>query len=196
MLPDTEADGVLAMCTSLYDLSAQCNKKMNDYELVAREMTWEELAEEERACTFIDNIMEGSFDEGGEIRLQWGTFDLADWKNPHQYRRLRMPTDQALLLTFSIILCITLAAAASVLQRAFKRKSNASPWSDERLFRHNHCAQRVTRRRPSLGDEQPFRKVAHDVSIKSTISGVMLRRSSTPLDPDGTYSPPDCGVIV
>jgi len=137
-LPDKATDTAFAMCTSLYTLSAQCNEHMTNYEQVSRLMSSQEAADESRSCTFIDNIISGSYDEFGVIQLRDDTFNWNDLRNPHQYRRLRMPVGQALGLSFSIILTIALAAMAYSYQRAFRREGMQSPWSPTAIFRSRH----------------------------------------------------------
>ncbi len=171
---------------------------MNNYEQVARLMSPAEQGEEDQACAFINNIMDGSYDESGEILLKGGTFEFADWKNPRQYRRLKMSLDQALLLSFSIVLCVALATIASIQQRAFKRKGKESPWSDSRLFHQTYQKSEhgLMRRRPSLGDNQPLQKTSDDGSIRSARSRVTFARPPTPYDPDAAYTPPENGCLV
>jgi hypothetical protein len=137
-LPDKATDTAFAMCTSLYTLSAQCNSHMNNYNQVSRLMSSDELAEETRSCTFISNIMGGSYDESGAIQLKDDTFNWNDIRNSHQYRRLRMPAGQAITLSFSIVLTIAMAAMAYTSQRAFRREGKESPWSPTAIFRNRH----------------------------------------------------------
>jgi len=137
-LPDKATDTAFAMCSTLYTLSAQCNEHMNNYYQVSRVMSSAELAEESRSCTFINNIMGGSFDESGVIQRKDDTFNWNDLRNPHQYRRLRMPVIQALSLSASIILAIAMAALAFSYQRAFRREGKESPWSPTAIFQRRH----------------------------------------------------------
>eukprot|EP00339_Tiarina_fusa_P008975 CAMPEP_0117014900 /NCGR_PEP_ID=MMETSP0472-20121206/12002_1 /TAXON_ID=693140 ORGANISM="Tiarina fusus, Strain LIS" /NCGR_SAMPLE_ID=MMETSP0472 /ASSEMBLY_ACC=CAM_ASM_000603 /LENGTH=797 /DNA_ID=CAMNT_0004718575 /DNA_START=76 /DNA_END=2469 /DNA_ORIENTATION=+ len=128
--PDTDDEGVVAMCSSLYQNSAPCNKHMEDYEFLAMFMTEEEKLYEERYCTFIENIVFGAYDEQGEILLKREQFDFEDWRNPDQYRKLRLPASQAIGLAVSIILCVTLLAAAVFTKRSITRQS--TPWKPKR----------------------------------------------------------------
>ena len=126
----TTQDGVIAMCGALYTLSAQCNMKMNNFASISRYMSQYELDTESRYCSFISNIVYGAYDESGEILLQPEQFDFADWQNPHQYKKLRMPASQAVGLAFSIVLCVALFASAAVTQRQLTRPS--TPWKPSR----------------------------------------------------------------
>lgn len=124
--PTTDEDGNIAMCSTLYEVSAQCNVHMSNYAQVSQMLTTNEKAQESNICTFIENINGGSYDESGEIALRSDDFDLSNWRDANQYKRLKMPFSQAIGLSFSIILCIAVAAVAFVTQREFKRGGN--PW--------------------------------------------------------------------
>ncbi len=128
--PQTTNDGVVAMCSALYSGSAQCNMNMNNFEQISRYMSQYEMDQESRYCAFIENIIYGSFDESGEIMLKPEQFDFADWRNPHQYKKLRMSVAQAVGLSMSIILCVALLATAAVTNRALTRQS--TPWKPKR----------------------------------------------------------------
>jgi len=128
--PQTTTDGIVAMCSALYSGSAQCNMNMNNFEQISRYMSQYEIDQEARYCAFIENIISGVFDESGEIMLKPEQFDFADWRNPHQYKKLRMSVGQAVGLSFSIILCVALLAAAAVTNRALTRQS--TPWKPKR----------------------------------------------------------------
>jgi hypothetical protein len=112
---------------------------MNNFAYISRYMSQYELDLEARYCAFIENIIYGSYDESGEILLKPESFDFADWRNPKQYKTLRMAPSQAIGLSLSIILCIALLAAAAVTNRSLTRSS--SPWkpsrSDVSLSRQN-----------------------------------------------------------
>ena len=163
-LPDKATDTAFAMCSTLYTLSAQCNEHMNNYYQVSRLMSSVELADEARSCTFISNIMGGSFDESGIIQLKDDTFIWNDLRNPHQYRRLRMPVMQALSLSASMILAIAMAALAFSYQRAFRREGKESPWSPTAIFQRRHGLKKPAAPKQAASD------------------------GSTPIaDPDGNY---------
>lgn len=173
--PDSAMDTSFAMCTSLYMLSAQCNEKMSNYEQVSRLMTTNEKAEEDRSCTFIDNIIGGSFDETGEIVLKDSTFNWNDIRNRHQYGRIRMPAGQALLLSFSIIAVIATAAMAYSYTRAFRREGMESPWSPTAIFRKRHG-----KANPATdGQTRP------SISVTTAKEGAPVTTPNT--DPDGNY---------
>lgn len=129
--PATTDAGVVAMCSALYTVSAQCNMNMNNFESISKYMSQYELDQESRYCAFIENIIYGAYDESGEIVLQADQFDFTDWKNPKQYKKLRMSLGQALGLSASIILCVALAATAAVTNRALTRQS--TPWKPKRM---------------------------------------------------------------
>lgn len=128
--PQTTTDGVVAMCSALYSGSAQCNMNMNNFEQISRYMSQYEMDQEARYCAFIENILYGAYDESGEILLSPEQFDFADWRNPHQYKKLRMSVGQAVGLSLSIILCVALLAAAAVTNRQLTRQS--TPWKPKR----------------------------------------------------------------
>jgi hypothetical protein len=125
--PATDNDGVVAMCSSLYQNSAQCNQHLTNYDKISRGMTQQEMDMETRYCSFIDNIVYGAYDEQGEILLKRETFDFSDWRNADQYRKLQMPASQAIGLAFSILLVVTLFASAVSTHRSLRRQS--TPWS-------------------------------------------------------------------
>ena len=128
--PETTQDGIVAMCSALYSGSAQCNMNMNNFATISRYMSQYELDLEARYCAFIENIVYGAYDESGEILLHPESFDFNDWRNPKQYKKLRMAPIQAIGLSLSIILCVALFAAAAVTNRSLTRSS--SPWKPQR----------------------------------------------------------------
>jgi hypothetical protein len=129
--PETDQEGVVAVCRALYEGSAQCNMNMNNFESISQYMSDYELAVEQRTCSFIENIIYGAYDESGDILLKPESFDFADWQNPQQYKKLRMPADQAVFLSLSIIAFIATAAAAVFTHRSMTRTS--SPWRPKRM---------------------------------------------------------------
>jgi hypothetical protein len=123
------------MCSSLYQNSAPCNKHMDNYEYLSMFMSEEEKMYEDRYCSFIDNIVYGAYDDQGEILLKREQFDFEDWRNPDQYRKLKLPVGQAIGLAVSIILCVTLLAAAVYTKRSLTRQS--TPWKPTRSMDPN-----------------------------------------------------------
>lgn len=103
---------------------------MNNFEQISRYMSQYELDQESRYCAFIENIIFGAYDESGEILLRPEQFNFNDWKNPHQYKKLKMPVSQAVGLAFSIVLCVALLAVAAVTNRSLTRDS--TPWKPSR----------------------------------------------------------------
>jgi hypothetical protein len=103
---------------------------MNNFASISQYMSQYELDQESRYCAFIENIVYGAYDESGEIQLKPEQFDFNDWQNPQQYKKLKMPVDQALGLAASIILCVALLAAAAVTNRQLTRDS--TPWKPSR----------------------------------------------------------------
>ena len=129
--PDADYDKVVAMCAALFDRSAQCNVHMDNYATMSKYLDALDLEYEQRYCNFIDNIVYGAYDESGEVLLKPETFDLADWRNPAQYKKIKMPAGQAVGLAISVILVIALAALAFFTQRSLTRQS--TPWRPKRL---------------------------------------------------------------
>lgn len=130
--PNEEFDDVVAMCAALFERSAQCNIHMNNYEMMSKYMENIDAEFEQRYCNFIDNIVFGSYDESGEIKLKADTFDLGDWRNPEQYKKLRMPAGQAVGLALSILLVVALSSLAFITQRSLTSRGK-SPWRPKRL---------------------------------------------------------------
>jgi len=131
--PNEEFDDVVAMCAALFERSAQCNIHMNNYDMMTKYMENIDAEFEQRYCNFIDNIVYGSYNEDGEIKLRADTFDLTDWRNPEQYKKLKMPAGQAIGLALSILLVVALSALAFVTQRSLTRRSTPTPWKPKRL---------------------------------------------------------------
>merc|ERR1712194_952243 len=129
--PNAEFDDIVAMCAALFERSAQCNIHMNNYEMMAKYMENLDAEFEQRYCNFVDNIVYGSYDESGEIKLRADSFDLSDWRNPEQYKKMKMPAGQAVGLALSILLVVALPALAFVTQRSLTRRS--TPWKPKRL---------------------------------------------------------------
>lgn len=99
---------------------------MKNFAQISQYMSAYELDLEKRNCGFIDNIIHGAYDESGEIVLKANTFDFSDWRNPQQYKKLKMPVGQAIFLSLSIIAFVAAAAAAVYTHRSLTRTSN--PW--------------------------------------------------------------------
>ncbi len=85
-----------------------------------------EIDIEKRNCAFIENIIQGSYDDNGDILLKPDSFDFANWRNPQQYKTLRMPASQAIFLSMSIVALVATTAAAIFTQRSLTRINN--PW--------------------------------------------------------------------
>lgn len=154
--PETDVDGVVAVCRALYAGSAQCNSHMKNFNQISMYMSEYELKLEEKNCAFIDNIIWGSYDESGEILLTPEEFDFSDWRNVNQYRRIRMPASQAMLLSLSIVICVALASIAAYTRRTLIRSSD--PWvpkrpnlNDKDLIRQSSGI-RLARARSGPGD--------------------------------------------
>lgn len=128
--PNDQFDEIVAMCAALFERSAQCNIHMQNYDMLVQYMDDLDAEFEQRYCNFIDNIVYGAYDESGEIKLRAETFDLADWRNPEQYKKIRMPAGQAVMLSLSVLLVIALAALAFFTQRSLTRQS--TPWRPKR----------------------------------------------------------------
>ena len=129
--PNEEFDDIVGMCAALFERSAQCNIHMNNYGTMSNYMDKIDLAFEQRYCAFIDNIVYGTYDEMGEIKLKADTFDFNDWRNPDQYKKLKMPAGQAIGLALSILLVVALSALAFITQRSLTRKG--TPWRPRRF---------------------------------------------------------------
>jgi len=104
---------------------------MNNFQQISKYMSQYELDLEKRSCAFIENIISGSYDQSGDILLKPETFNFADWRNPRQYKKLKMPASQAVFLSLSIIVFIASAAAAIFTHRSLTRTS--SPWRPKRM---------------------------------------------------------------
>jgi len=129
--PNSEFDDVVGMCAALFERSAQCNIHMSNYGMMAKYMDNVDAAFEQRYCAFIDNIVYGTYDEMGEIKLKNEAFDFNDWRNPEQYKKMRMPAGQAIGLALSVLLTIALAALAFITQRTLTRRG--TPWRPRRF---------------------------------------------------------------
>ena len=131
--PETDKDGVVAVCRALYEGSAQCNMHINNFNSISQYMSQYERDVEKRTCAFIENIIDGAYDESGEIFLSTGDFDFHDWRNPKQLKRVRMPAGQAVLLSASMIVFAALLATVVYTQRAFRRGKGVDPWAEQGL---------------------------------------------------------------
>jgi len=129
--PNSEFDDVVGMCAALFERSAQCNIHMSNYGMMSKYMEEIDAAFEQRYCAFIDNIVYGTYDEMGEIKLKSDSFDFSDWKNPDQYKKVSMPASQAIGLAISCLVFIALAALAFVTQRSLTRRG--TPWKPKRF---------------------------------------------------------------
>jgi len=131
--PNSDFDDVVAVCAALFERSAQCNIHMNNYGMMSKYMDEIDAEYEKRYCNFIDNIVYGTYNENGEIKLKNDAFDFADWRNPEQFKKMNMPVGQAVGLALSALLVIALSALAFVTQRALTR-GRSSPWRPRRMF--------------------------------------------------------------
>lgn len=128
--PNSDFDDVVAVCAALFERSAQCHIHMSNYGKMTNYMDEVDVEYEQRYCNFIDNIVYGTYNEYGEIKLKNDSFDLADWRNPEQYSKVHsvnMPVGQAVLLSMSVLAVVALSALAFVTQRALTR-GRSSPW--------------------------------------------------------------------
>ena len=131
--PETDKDGVVAVCRALYEGSAQCNMHINNFNSISQYMSQYERDVEKMTCSFIENIIDGAYDESGEIFLSTGDFDFHDWRNPKQLKRVRMPAGQAVLLSLSMIVFVALLATVVYTQRSFRRGKGVDPWTEQGL---------------------------------------------------------------
>jgi len=141
--PNAEFDDIVAMCAALFERSAQCNIHMNNYDMMAKYMENLDAEFEQRYCNFVDNIVYGSYNENGEIKLRADSFDLSDWRNPEQYKKMKMPAGQAVGLALSILLVVALSALAFITQRSLTRRS--TPWKPKRLSKRDQDPSAVER---------------------------------------------------
>jgi hypothetical protein len=128
--PNDQFDDIVAMCAALFERSAQCNIHMENYNMMAKYMDSLDTEFEQRYCNFIDNIVYGAYDESGEVKLRPDSFDFSDWRNPEQYKKVRMPAGQAVMLAISVLLVVSLSALAFFTQRSLQRQS--TPWRPKR----------------------------------------------------------------
>jgi hypothetical protein len=131
--PDVNKDGVVAFCSAMYSKSATCNMNLDDYAQLAMYASDAEIEQETRNCAFINNIVFGTYDEKGEIQLTSPTFDFNDWKNPEQYRKVKLPASQAVGLALSVLLVVSLSATAIFMNRSLHRRD--MPWRPRRFGR-------------------------------------------------------------
>ena len=130
--PDVDSNGVVAFCSALYSSAAQCDVNMDSYDSDSMFKTDRELEVEQKVCNFIDNIVYGAYNENGEIVLESPMFDFSDWRNPKQYKQLKMPVGQAVGLAMSALLMVVLIATACLMQRTLSRGSENMPWKPPR----------------------------------------------------------------
>lgn len=146
--PNEEFDDVVGMCAALFERSAQCNIHMNNYDMMSKYMETIDASFEQRYCAFIDNIVYGTYDEMGEIKLRSDTFDFNDWRNPDQYKKMKMPAGQAIGLALSILLVIALSALAFITQRSLTRRG--TPWRPRRFKKSVEVSQGPANPTPPL----------------------------------------------
>jgi hypothetical protein len=132
--PDVNTNGVVAFCSAMYSSSAQCNVNMKDYAQLTKYASEAEIEQETRNCAFINNIAYGTYDEKGDIQVTSPTFDFSDWKNPEQYRKVKLPASQAIGLALSVLLVVCLSATAIFMNRSLNRKD--MPWRPRRFGRN------------------------------------------------------------
>jgi hypothetical protein len=132
--PDVDSNGVVAFCSALYSSAAQCDINMDTYDSDSMFKTDRELEIEQKVCNFIDNIVYGAYNENGEITLESPMFNFRDWRNPEQYRQLKMPVGQAVGLAMSTLLMVCLIATVCLMQRTLSRGSDNMPWKPRRRF--------------------------------------------------------------
>ena len=58
--------------------------------------------------------------------LKRESFEIEDWRNPEQYKKLKIPAGQAIGLALSVLLVVVLLATAIFTHRSLKRQS--TPW--------------------------------------------------------------------
>ncbi|CAJ1898160.1 unnamed protein product [Cylindrotheca closterium] len=127
--PDTDEDGIVAMCSTLYSASAQCNKNLKSYSTYSQYMTRYELDIEARYCTFINNINSGTFDSEGHIITDGNIFNAKTWRR--QKYGSRMTVGQGVLLTFSVLVCASLATVIVYFHKLIRTRRE-SPWRPQK----------------------------------------------------------------
>jgi hypothetical protein len=75
----------------------------------------------------------GTFNSKGDVILSGGAFNVGNWRNRQNYRQVRMPVGQAVLLALSGLLCAFLVAAIVYYHRQIKTKRK-SPWMPKHEF--------------------------------------------------------------
>lgn len=122
---DANDNGILDLCENLYYESAKCNKRIGS--IYGDD---NEFVEENKVCSYIENIAHNKYDEEGEIRLF--TFHYSDLVYAAKVFQSSMTATQVKTLCGVIALCAVFALYAIYLSKKVKQAKDRGEieWKD------------------------------------------------------------------
>ena len=190
-LPDMTTQGdnqddndITELCEVLYESSAKCNVNLPDA-LASSYVSSNQYANEELACSFIENVVKGAYDQYGYVKLDESKSIMNIAKMFNNYSSDAPPSIGQI---FGIVAlgagCAIMLVTIGFMQRSLRK------WEDAKRRRAlvesdaiGDYGNNGMGRNVSVGTEN----IEDDYSINRNESGVMMGRSFGNDYPDGTY---------
>lgn len=175
---------ITELCEVLYESSAKCNVNLPDA-LASSYVSSNQYANEELACSFIENVVKGAYDQYGYVKLDESKSIVNIAKMFNNYSSDVPPSISQI---FAIVAlgagCAIMLVTIGFMQRSLRK------WEDAKRRRAlvesdaiGDYGNNGMDRKTSVGTEN----IEDDYSINRNESGVMMGRSFGNDYPDGTY---------
>jgi len=134
------------LCEAVYEVSARCDKHYRSYTSKSKLAKYSEaVAQEDLACDFIESVVEGNFNENGEVDVGNNYYKQGNptWWGNNMYTQeyghyaSEVTGLQIALLVMSIAAVCLLTAWSLALH---KSASKSAPWRPRRGFRSSSAA--------------------------------------------------------
>ena len=175
---------ITELCEVLYESAAKCNANLPDA-LASSYVSSNQYANEELACSFIENVVKGAYDQYGYVKLDESKSIVNIAKLFNNYSSDAPPSIGQI---FAIVAlgagCAIMLVTIGFMQRSLRK------WEDAKRRRAlvesdaiGDYGNNGMGRKASVGTEN----IEDDYSINRNESGVMMGRSFGNDYPDGTY---------
>ena len=177
---------ITELCEMLYQQSAKCNVNLPDA-LEASYVSGNQYANEDLACSFIENVVKGAYDQYGYVKLdESNVMDNIAGLFKNNYSSTAPPSIGQIFAIVALgAACAIMLITIGFMQRSLRK------WEDAKRRRAlvesdaiGDFGNKGLGRRPSAGTIN----IEDDYSINRNESGVMMGRSFGDQDyPEGTY---------
>jgi len=124
-------DDISELCENLYLGSAKCNYRLWDVEDESY-TGYNQLANEDLACSFIENVISGAYDDKGYIVIDQDEFDFSQLFSAQEIAKAS--TGQILGAFFVVVGCAALVVWSCFLHRALQQQSKLTILPPEQEF--------------------------------------------------------------